>query len=132
MLGDAISDALPSLRAQAESMMRTTVDIDTPGPVVTNPETGAATVATGTPVYTGPARIKPATVAHGSIADSDVALAHDQLSIPVTAPPLRVGMRVVVTASDHEPRLVGGVYRVVAEHVGELTTAQRVGVERWT
>jgi len=126
MIGDAISSALPMLRAEAESLMTSTVRAETVT-ITTDPTTGADVLA-ATLLYRGIARVKgpgssslavPATVMSESI------------HFPATAVPIPVGTRITVEDSANQPNLIGCVYRVTRSYLAELQAAQRAEVESW-
>lgn len=134
MIIDDIARALPELRAHAESMMTTTATVRRPtGVVEADPETGADVIPEGALVYEGRCRVKAAQRAPSAqeSADATVAVDQDAIHFPVTAGPFQVGDVVTVTASVHQPLLVGRTYRVTGLHEMELQTAQRVPVEVW-
>ena len=119
MLGDAISEALPELRAEAESLMVDEVFVESPsGATVMDPDT-LAEVPEFAEVYSGPCRIqRPGalspneTVAGGFEFDVRAVLAQ----LPLTATGIVAGDRVTVTAigSTTDPDLLGLVATVQA------------------
>lgn len=133
MLHDDIARALPELRAHAESMMTTTARVTEPGTVEADPETGADVIVDGPLVYEGRCRVKAAqrVPTPRESADATVAVDNDSIHFPALAGPFEVGHVVTVTASVHQPLLVGRRYRITGLHEMELQTAQRVAVEVW-
>ena len=118
MLGEAISAALPELRAQAESMMADTVLVERAnGGVTTDPVTLEETPTYDT-VHTGPGRVqRPGTQPSETVAgevEFGVSLVYVQLPLSVTG--IRRNDRVTVMAlgPDSDPDLLGLVATVQA------------------
>lgn len=108
-----------------------TVAIEREAALSTNPTTGAVTRAFDS-VYSGKGRVRARDASPALTTGSLVVFTADEVHIPTTAGPVLVGDRVTVTACPTNPTVAGDVYRVVRLHDGALTTAQRLGVERWT
>ena len=127
--GAALTDALPELRAMAESRMRATCTIvrDDPesDPVVD--DDGAVTVPT-VPVYAGKCRIRFPGMASGRIADASgatVVTTRPVVSVPVGTD-VQVGDVVTITADLDNAHVVGRRYRVEATDEQSQATAQRL------
>lgn len=131
MIGDAISAALPELRAQAESMMLDTVEITRPGAVTTDPESGEV-APTNDPVYSGRARWKQAT-SQATSADAGTAIISTtpgEVHLPASTPyQPQPGDLIVCTASTLNPHLVGARTVVKSRFTGSAVTAYRIPVE---
>ena len=127
MIGDAISSALPTLRAAAESLMMSTVSVGWPVTVTADPDTGAD-VVTAVLLYEGIARVKGATQSSQAISASVLS---EPIHFPAMAPVIPIGARITVLDSVTQPNLVGNVYRAIRSHLAEFQTAQRVEVESW-
>lgn len=127
MLGADITAALPELRRETESLMTTTVRVETVT-VTADPTTGADVVTPTSLVYSGPAKVK------GSAAAADAVpatVATERIHFPALGAVIPVGSRITVEDSTNQPNLVGLVYRVTRSHLAEFQTAQRVEVESW-
>ena len=118
MLGDAISEALPELRAEAESLMQDTLAVERQSGTTLDPDT-LAEVPAYVPVYAGPGRIqRPGAlsprenVAGGFEFDVRAVLAQ----LPLSAVGILAGDRVTVTAVGPltDPDLLGLVATVQA------------------
>jgi hypothetical protein len=129
MLADAIGQALPDLRAEAEALMTSTCSIAPPGTEpVTDPDTFEVTFPPGTAVYTGPCRVRPASQGQGSSATAGGAevFSFDYLvSIPFAEADVREGHQLTISASP-DPALVGVVVEVQKVDRGEQITARRL------
>lgn len=128
-----VAGVLAKGRRAAERYMAETVTINRlTGTVTTDPDTGETTDET-VPVYEGKGRI------HGDRAyerehniGSGAAILAEQryfVSVPVDAGPFEVGDVVTVTASVHQPLLVGRRYRVAGRDERGAQTAQRMYVD---
>lgn len=118
-------------RAAAEALM---VDADAcvitrvPGRT-TNTTTGVVTETTST-LYTGKCRVqqKPAEARREEIGEDRTLLLTMMVQLPASVTGLIVGDRITITASAHDPDLVGRVLRVQdLAHKSHLTS-RRVGV----
>lgn len=130
-LGDDITAALPELRAQAESRMRSTVTVERPDLTVPpDPLTGLPVLV---PVYTGKARWKPPVYSRATpeAGGHEYTIQPAEWHFPVGAFLPAVGQIVTATAIPSHPQLVGRTFRVVAIGGGDDTTAMRLGVEEY-
>ena len=86
MLAQAVAEALPEMRAQAERLMTSTCTIraDDGGEPVTDPDTGAVTWTAGTLIYSGKCRLRqPGTWGRQAQAGGEqVSPGSYQLSVP--------------------------------------------------
>ena len=129
ILGDAVIQALPRLRAQAESMMTATVVVKRPGPVTENPD-GTVTPS-WTLVDSGKGRISgdrpyesnPEAGGHVETVQRYI------LSKPIGTGPYEVGDVAKVTAEPNNPALVGRYYRIAGPDVRSQQTATRMFIE---
>lgn len=131
MLGWDVAEALPRLRAQAESRMTETVliglwgDADEPDPV-----TGEAVRELKTERYRGRGRVRYPSyaVAESSPASQPVAQQDTVISIPSGSGPVFDGDEVHVLASTSDSMVVGRRFVVKGQPSAGQTTAYRVTV----
>lgn len=125
-------DALPQMRAEAESLMTDTVRVLRPVDVEVDPLTGKdVPVYAPDAVYEGRAKVQtyepheqtPAVGGHTTVVQ------RYHVHLPLAAGPFKTGDRVEVLASEHNPHLPGTVYRVAGPHEKAQQTAQRVLVD---
>lgn len=140
---DDITDMLPFLREQAESLMLDTCTVERPGIVVTDPVTGVDSQVLDA-IYPTPEEVaagnsgKCKTQQTISQAASPTSAGHvftvqdAQLHLPVSAGPVRVDDVVTITASALDPHLVGNIYQVVELYEKSLATSQRLRVKQVT
>ena len=130
MLGDAIREALPRLRLQAESLMIDSCTIVRPGPTTTDPDTGVKTTPTTT-VYTGQCKVKAPQRANQptEVGGAVITVTPGEVHIPAGGPDLKVGDIVEVTASELQSTLVGDRYKVTGPFDGSFITARRYPVK---
>lgn len=123
-LGDAVTLALPELRAQAESMMVDTCVIKRPTGTASGSLGEDVTTYADPAVYSGPCKVQDRDIsptdAESGSRTADVL--RSELHLPVSAGPFAAGD---VVFMDDEP-----VWRVLAPHVKTWQTAQRLPVER--
>ena len=103
-----------------------------PGPV--DPDTGEREPAPTTTVYTGQCKVQTYEP-HESARKSAEHVYIEQryhLHLPVGTPRLRVGDTATVTASRHDPSLVGRSYRVAGTHHKSMATSQRLLLDEIT
>lgn len=134
MLGDTLAAALPQLRAEAESRMRSVARIERITGVTPDPMTGHDVVTVEIVHGALPCRLRQRTMmrdAEDSAGGATIPVQSPELHVPWDTPGLQVGMRAVITASE-APHLVGVMYRLAMRPEGEQVTAQRWGVESWT
>lgn len=127
MLGDDIADALPELRAQAESRMRDSCTVTRPGAPVWNPTT-LQNDATPVTVYTGKCRVKAAVMRDRTVTVADQALIESQfiLSLPIdTSAAVEKDDVVTIDSSATDLATVGRTYRVIAAPAPSDATARR-------
>lgn len=132
-----ISDVLNEFRAEAESLMTDACVVSRegapdPGAVI-DPDTGKfPDVAFGT-VYSG----KCSTNVQGAVtsgrarqsAGDEVFVLRTTLKVPAVAPRLLIGDRVLFTASEFNPTLVGVVFTVTGLLPGSHHTSQQVAMQ---
>ncbi len=130
MIGDDVAQALPELRAQAESLMVDTVTIVRPGATITDPETGQVSTL-GLTVYQGAARWKPATTA--SLADAvgtaQLVTTPGALHLPVGTYQPEPGDVATCTGCQLDPAQVGRKVRLAARFGGTQVTQYRIAFE---
>ncbi|PYY32358.1 DUF6093 family protein [Curtobacterium sp. MCBD17_030] len=133
-LGADIADALPELRAAAESKMVDTCIIES---IVTggdpDPATGLPTVVR-TVVYSGPCEFKAADTQARSVASGGRQLVQQgaALKIPIDAPGsvlVRAGHEATITLRAHDPNAAPIVAAVSGGHNQTYATARRIPVE---
>ena len=131
-LGYDIAQALPGLRAEAESRMTDTCTVTRgDGGEVLDPVTDEWVPVPAVTVYSGACRVKHATTGAAQVGTGSQLLAVSQLElhVPVTAVGIGVGDRVEITGSSTRAEQVGRVFTVTAEFDGSQTTALRFRVE---
>lgn len=100
----------------------------------TDPTTGVVT-DTVEQVYSGKCRVQQASpsAAEKQAGEADLLLVGRVLSLPVaTSTGVRAGHRVRLTASQHDPDLVGRRFWVKGESAKSHATARRLGIEEAT
>ena len=127
MLSDAITAALPGLRAEAESRMSSTCTIGDVGEPVTDPETGEVTFPVLNAAYEGMCRVRPATLqAQSRQMGGDETFVSDlMVSVPLSATGIRKGMTVLIESSP-DPDLVGVRAEIQDLGRGDSLTARRM------
>lgn len=123
-------------RAAAEQGMTDACDIDRLAGTVVDDDTGVVT-PTYDAVHSGPCRLKqPASGANSAssatVGEAYVLLQQPELHLPMSAPLLRPGDRITITASRHDPGSVGRVLLVKAVPGHSQATARRYGVTERT
>lgn len=129
MLADAIAQALPGLRAEAESLMTATCTIrdSETGEPTTDADTGKVTPAVGDVVYSGPCRVRP-TGAEATTADAGAVevFTFDYLvSVPFFVTAVMEGHRLTIDDSP-DPALVDVELKIERVARGEHITARRL------
>lgn len=127
------SDAVLAGRREAEALMLDSCTVTRPGPVVTDPVTGAVTPSS-TPVYAGPCKVQQ-TISQASSPSAGLhsfTVQDSRVDFPVAAGPLAVDDVVTITSAVLDPQLVGSVFRVVELFHKSMATAQRTRVEQIT
>ena len=129
-LGYDIAQALPGLRAEAESRMTDTCTISRPGPETFNETTGEYT-STMVSVFSGPCRVKHPTAAARDVDAGSQLLAISQLELhlPVSAVGVRADDAVSITGSVTRAEQVGRKFTIVAPFDGSQSTALRFRIE---
>lgn len=128
MLGYTIGEALPDLRAEAESRMTSTCTIrERSTGTTTNPDTGAVVDVPGAVVYAGVCRLRPATLQAQSreIGGGEVFVSDVMLSVPVSVTGIGKGMAVTVDSSPDDA-LVGMRLEIQDVSRGDALTTRRV------
>lgn len=129
-LGYDIAQALPGLRAEAESRMDDLIKTVRAGGKVWDEEAGEWVTA-AVVVYEGKARIKRSNVV---AVDADagsqlITVDRLQVHVPVGSPPFLLNDLIEVMASATRPEQVGRRYTVASLFDGAQTTALRYSVE---
>lgn len=130
-LGYDIAQALPGLRAEAESRMTDQCKVTRSGTKVWD-EANGEWVSTEVVGYTGRCRVKHATVMGSRNSDAGsqlVGVSLTEIHLPVGAHGIAAGDAVTITVSDTRPEQVGRQFVVVAKFDGSQTTALRFRVE---
>ena len=129
-LGYDIAQALPGLRAQAESRMDDQIRASRTGEKVWDEENGDW-VTSEVVIYEGKARIKRSNVVSVDVnAGSQLATVDRlQVHVPVGSPPFTLNDLIEVVASTTRPQQVGRLYKVSSLFDGSQTTALRYVVE---
>lgn len=130
MLSDAISTALPVLRAEAEAWMTSTCTIrERAGDDdwTTDLPTGEAVQALGASVYSGRCRVRPATLQAQSreLGGAESFVSDVMVAVPATTTGIRKGMTVTVDSSP-DPALVGLTAEIQDVARGDNLTARRM------
>lgn len=119
-------------RAAAEALMVDTCLIQE----VTGETTGTGGVVTPTyaTVYSGACRIQQpdAQARQEDAGQAYLLMSRRQLQLPMSVTGVRADQRVTITASAHDPDLVGRVFVVRDEFAKSHATARRVGIEEAT
>ena len=123
MLGGDVSAALPPMRAQAESNMLDSCELQKRGKRTLDEETGEA-VSEWETYWSGPCRVRTATDTVFPVRSGGerVDLEDPVLALPVSAPEPLVGHRAVVASMPDRPLYVTGV------RVGSQLVRRRVQV----
>lgn len=131
MLGDAIRDALPTLRSEAESSMTSTALVSrSSGAPVFDPVTGLIT-STDDDVLTSPARLRqPASLVESSVlfGEEDVTKQRFIVDFPYTVTGVRLG-DVVTFPEEDDPEATGRAFRVIGLSIRDHMVTRSVGVE---
>lgn len=129
MLADAIEQALPELRAEAEAQMKSSCTIRAKSTGrSTNPTTGAVTPTPGETLYAGKCRVRPGARLGSGTAEigGAEAFTFDYLvAIPFGQAGVVEGARVTIDTSP-DPSLVGVAVDVEKVDRGEDLTARRL------
>ena len=128
-LGYDIAQALPGLRAEAESRMTDSCAVTRPGPPVWNEATGEYT-STVVSVYSGKCRVKSPSMAGRDVDAGSrlVVVSQTEVHLPLSAVGVRAGDVVKVTACPTRPDQVGREFVLDAPFDGSQTTALRFRV----
>ena len=132
-LGDDIAQALPELRAMAESRMLDIFDVGvSTGGTVYDPATGTD-VEEIEPLFTTKGRVKSGglVVRDAEVGGRTTVSVTRELHIPVTSDPIPVGAVAVCTSvhASSDPTLLGASLRLAGPAPGSQTTARRLQVE---
>ena len=132
-LGYDIAQALPGLRAEAESRMTETLTVGVET-FVTDPVTGDAVRSVADPVYSGIGQIKfpSMVVSERDAQGQQVAATSQMLRLPVSVGAVAKGHVVRVTASSSDSTLVGRWFRVKSLPQSGQVTAHRYPLEEVT
>lgn len=135
MLGPAVTSALSFLRRQAESMQDGACVITRAGQGAPafDAETGISSGPPPDKVYAGAFRLRsdPA-MTRADAGEHDFTLQQYVMSIPASAPTVKVDDVVTITRSPHAPDLVDRTFVVAAIAAGSQQTARRFLVQEVT
>lgn len=128
-LASAVTDVLPTLRAEAEAAMPDTCTITrSGGEPVFDPNTGTYTPAAPSTVYTGRCRVQAKADEVVAAGDQPVTLRRFTASLPVATSGIEVDDVLTVTDSA-DADLVGLSLRVVDAKSGTWLVARRLTLE---
>lgn len=104
------------------------------GEPVYNPATDTYTYPTGSTVYTGKCRVKPADTIDQDVAEGETVVGSRRyiVSLPAVTDGVQRNDIVAVTASVLDPLLVGSQFRVLGALKGSQLTARRLACEEVT
>lgn len=129
MLGHDVAATLPSLRAQAKSLMVDACIVDRPvGLPVLNTTTGLMET-TYAPIYTGRCRVQEQSgvqAANPNAGERQFTLLGHVVHLPIDATVYAVGDRVRITAASLDPTLVGRMFTVSTLMHKTYPTARRL------
>lgn len=128
MLGDDIAQALPELRAHAESMMTDTCEIREPDSWAGEIRQQGATAWTYQGKSQIPCRVKKSGEVQpraAGVGGESVITVTLTVSVPITVCPVE-GQVITMLGSIYDPSLVGRRFDVVAAGVGSQITARRL------
>lgn len=131
MIGYDIAQALPLLRAEAESRMTETVTVGV-YKYETNQTTGKAFRTLVSPAsYSGKARIRFGSrgVVNANAPNMPVAIQEPYLSVPVGSALIPVGHEVDVSASSADAALIGRRFRIAGAPLSGQVAAHRYPLE---
>ena len=136
MLGEAIDEALPVLRAEAKSRMHSTPRVRRPAGVTVDELTAqSVTVFAPVDVYSGPdarCRVRSRVATDSVVMAGGVAAGvadRLEVSFPWGSAVFAVGDEVEILSAE-SPHLAGARFRVAGLHEADDTTAIRLPVER--
>jgi hypothetical protein len=128
--------ALARGRAAALALMVDACTIGRPGELVTDPDTGVQTAAGSVPVYAGRCRVQQqqrgAQAQRSDLGGALLAVLRLEVHVPTSVLGVAEGDDLVVTASAHDPDLVGRRFRVRDLSHKSFATARRLGCEEVT
>jgi hypothetical protein len=130
-----ITAALPGLRAEAEGRMvdACTVYRGPYTPIIFDPDTGSWIEPSATLIYDGRCEVQVDGRLVGREIDAgetEITTMRLTVKLPVdTSADVQIDDQVSVTASAHDPGLVGKLFRVTALHNKTFATARRLQVE---
>lgn len=125
-LGAEIAAALPEMRLQAESMMQVSCTITIPAAGVWDETSGTYSTSL-TLLYTGPCRVRRpnASDRQATAGEAGYVMGDVIVSVPVSAPVVPAGATITITASVHDPQMVGSAFTVLGPHGQTHSTARR-------
>lgn len=133
-LVDDITATLPLLRAEAEARMVDACTITRGGGApVFDPDTGTYTDPAASTIYTGACEVQISdglTARQTEAGGAELTVTRVTVKVPMSAEGVQVGDVVTITASVHDPDLVGQEFTVVAGFAKTFGTARRLQVER--
>jgi hypothetical protein len=125
----SLADLLARGRSAAETLMTDACTVTRVTAQTTDPNTGAVT-DTRTTVYEGPCKVRQVTSSEpAQVGEAKVVVGAYVLSLPMSAAAVHVDDDAEITASGHDPALVGRVLRVAVEHAASHVTARRLVCE---
>lgn len=127
----SVAGILARGRVQAEALMTDACTITRVTGQTLNEVDGTYNDTTST-VYTGKCRVQLRNMAVAALplsGERQVVAQQLEVSVPIAAGEAQVGDKITVTASAHDPQLVGRVYRVREEVRKSHATARRLVVQ---
>lgn len=128
---------LVRLRAAAAELRTTHVRVERLAKATTVDPTTGDLVPTSVLVWEGLARLRsrqgggrPRSAYHHS-GGLQTLSEIEEIHLPIDAGPAAVGDRITVVSSPDQPLAVGRTWRVIASHLTDFSTAQRLSVEDW-
>lgn len=121
-------------RALAESLMVDSCAITRAGGETTDPDTGVITPGAATDVYSGRCRVqqKQAQASPQDPGEAYVLMLRLEVQLPMSVVGLQVDDRIEITASAHDPDLVGRVFSIRDLMHKSHATSRRVGCQELT
>lgn len=131
MMIDDVTAALPEMRRLAEELMVDAGELRGPGTRVLDEDTGQYVDTPGPLKYSGKAKIQTSNTLGNDAEAGDrlMMTSRFRVDLPVAAPPAAVDDIFTVTASAHDPELVGRKFRVASLIHKSFLTARRLSVE---
>lgn len=121
-------------RAAAEALMQDTCTIRRPSGTTTDPDTGVITPTYGDPLYEGKCRVQMAgaQAAAQQPGEAYLLMLRLEVQLPMSVTGLEVDDEITITASTHDPDLVGRVFLIRDLFHKTHATSRRVQVTERT